>query len=405
MNSPIGFTTTKLTTLNCRAFDTTSIVTRREAIRATGEQTPLPPELRDPMDRLLRACGVNQGINTIDKYWKAFCDKTKFGPEYIDDHIRIPLIGDVLSNLSPDFTGLTEVWGHAASHTLCHSPYGIKAKHLKMPHYDSFREIFSVISENSLVLSALIFTFLDPTVQFLAQSQLNQTGKTNFGRMENMMKSIEAKLIGYFEGKTFYGPGLQPLSLLDVDHWEFIPFQTMGAGFERYTQKGFVSAKVRLKDGQWARTILTHLAVGDNVKDVEIRFSQLKEIISHLESQTEDLPVIMMGDFNIREGTVEYQRLKKLMQVRGFKNAYREVHPEMDIRKHYTYNDGLLHFQGKLGMACPPGHPDEFQILDYIWVKGLRVHDARIIGPELHHSGYGGKPITDHRGVAVSVYC
>jgi endonuclease/exonuclease/phosphatase family metal-dependent hydrolase len=112
---------------------------------------------------------------------------------------------------------------------------------------------------------------------------------------------------------TFVGGGLVYLSRLPLR----VRFARLarGAGPDGYARKGLAVADVTLPSGRTAHVLNTHLqADDDNVPGVESRATRAAQLAGIARAVAEleggGAPVVLCGDFNVPQGTGEYEEMR-----------------------------------------------------------------------------------------------
>ena len=126
----------------------------------------------------------------------------------------------------------------------------------------------------------------------------------------------------YLRGQLL-GSGLVLLSKHPITEATFVPFRDR-AGDERWAQKGFICARVRVSPHLDVDVISTHLHApcGDAPYAAErlSNVAQLVDAIDALQKRGRQR-VLVVGDLNITAGSAEYQRLTDALSARGLKDV------------------------------------------------------------------------------------
>ena len=70
-------------------------------------------------------------------------------------------------------------------------------------------------------------------------------------------------------------------------------------GWDAHKDKGFLSTKIRIANGDYIWNINTHLDAGSTCHDQYVRFNQLFQLRDYIDSRGTSIPVLVSGDFNI----------------------------------------------------------------------------------------------------------
>lgn len=112
---------------------------------------------------------------------------------------------------------------------------------------------------------------------------------------------IGPKAYGFNSNNLGISSGLFIASKYPIENTSFTPFSPSETPKER--NYGFFSLDIK----NIARIITTHLQPGDSPKDIDYRFAQVEVILKSREKSS--LPTFVCGDFNLENGSAEYQKV------------------------------------------------------------------------------------------------
>lgn len=166
------------------------------------------------------------------------------------------------------------------------------------------------------------------------------------------------------------GAGLLLLSKHEVIDSSFTQFEDLVSS-DRWSQKGFIEAKLKYGPNDLIYILTTHTQSGNNSDEIQARKNNFQQIYNSIRDINLSIPVFVTGDFNVigeyHKGaeTDEYRTLKKNFGVQGFVDAYRTLYKQAKINHGFTYNG----YKNKLIPIFEPKDYNVQQRLDYIFIN------------------------------------
>ncbi len=90
-------------------------------------------------------------------------------------------------------------------------------------------------------------------------------------------------------------------------------------GFDAMKSKGVLQARVDMPKAGLVEVFVTHLQAGGGDKNARVRAAQARELLERVE--TVDVPVIVLGDFNLHAGNGVDERTWARLQAAGLTDA------------------------------------------------------------------------------------
>ena len=187
--------------------------------------------------------------------------------------------------------------------------------------------------------------------------------------------------------KVGLGSGLLNFSSFKVIKKDFVKFQSC-LGIDCMAAKGILFTRIELASGKVIDIFNTHLQAGG--KHSEARKGQLSQIASFIKSYDQGNPTILMGDFNIKAKSPEYEILQKTML--GFKDLWDTFHPDLDG---HTAD----------GVRNPWINSNNQSRIDYIFIKdgkelNWKVNDVKLaFDYPMSYKGEESLMPSDHFGI------
>ncbi len=171
-----------------------------------------------------------------------------------------------------------------------------------------------------------------------------------------------------------FGGGLAILARAPI-RARFVPFESAATGFDRFADKGFAIAEVRLPGRAPLRVVNVHMQADDPRHDPpafrRARAAQIEALVAA--AKPNGMPTIVAGDLNVAEGSAEYdQVLRPALETHGFVDhgAGRGLHTFDVVR-----NDLLRHLE--------PHDRHGPRRLDYLWSAAGQTTELREKSAEL----------------------
>lgn len=193
------------------------------------------------------------------------------------------------------------------------------------------------------------------------------------------------------------GSGLITLSRYPILETEFLRYQNC-VGFDCLADKGVLRTRILLPDHTQIDVYNTHLNAGVHIGldlSDKVRERQLEQLSKWIESRSQDLTAIIMGDTNSPEDSVNYDQMKQSFQAL---DLYRLFHFSGPEYLGYTWDA-----QENAWIPQLPEWMMQPMRIDYIWLRGCKnplLYDARVAFKE---NVKKGKPLSDHFAVHVEV--
>lgn len=187
-----------------------------------------------------------------------------------------------------------------------------------------------------------------------------------------------------FGSPTVFGSGLFVLSKYPITQTNWVYYNSCAVA-DCFASKGTLLLTVKLPSGKQIQMGSTHLQAGGNSKRVRIRrkqIQQMKKLLS--ERSLPEIPVVMLGDFNIDLHSEPFQELLR----------------ELDLKN--SKLEGELDHSNGFPVECysKPGSDDK-ELIDHI-LSGNKSHLV-VSGKKIRpFSGMiNGKdcPLSDHYGI------
>lgn len=88
-------------------------------------------------------------------------------------------------------------------------------------------------------------------------------------------------------------------------------------GFDGWKAKGLLAAEV-LVDETAVMFGVTHLQAGGGARNAAVRAAQVQEILTALDESNDDVPVVLLGDFNLYDNVAADDRTRSVLEDAGF---------------------------------------------------------------------------------------
>lgn len=215
----------------------------------------------------------------------------------------------------------------------------------------------------------------------------------------NLRKKIKNNSSKNFTGLYAYqsgnvlGNGLYNLSKFTITQKAFMPFVNCRS-VQCAASKGVLYMQVKLANGFIIDTFSTHLQAYQ--KDARIRAKQLKQAIKFINKMNNgDLPVLLVGDFNIIASTSEYSSFSHLLN--GFKDAWLDYRPSDNG---FTWNPDINTWAN-----YDEDESIQYQRIDYIFVKDGKqlkwnIIDINVMFNHSYTTQSGPMFVSDHFGLS-----
>lgn len=181
--------------------------------------------------------------------------------------------------------------------------------------------------------------------------------------------------------RTWYKPvnsGLVVFSKLPLSQKKFFPFQRLRHA-DMFSSKGIQKILVHISKDKTVHVVNTHFQA--RPEHGAIRKEQLKLLEEKvLKGKAKEEVVVLAGDFNIDQKTTEYKGLLKS----GGVSPMRLLGPLF-----FTTDSEINTFRSD----------GRRELIDYIFVRGARVKEQRILNPTGAYATFQGASLSDHQPV------
>lgn len=199
---------------------------------------------------------------------------------------------------------------------------------------------------------------------------------------QTFLTSLRPKLAHISRGAPW--SGLAIVSRYRLSHTGFVAFRA-SSGSDSLASKGVQHALAHCPQGSiWV--VNTHLQSGrGGAEEALRRTSQVPQLVQLIQTlrRKKNYPVLLLGDFNLDEASLEYQDLSLLLDRRlGLRDVSKGL---FTAGAHTSLENKVSNFQEKESLK-----------LDYVWAsKGIRVGEVRSRPFPLARFWY----VSDHFGV------
>ncbi|KAL0574263.1 hypothetical protein V5O48_007692 [Marasmius crinis-equi] len=199
-------------------------------------------------------------------------------------------------------------------------------------------------------------------------------------------------------GGVPFGDGLNTLSDFSYIDLERVKWDKCNSNDgDCLTPKGFSFARVRVADSVWVDVYNLHTDAGSDDGDRTARASNLAQVSAYIQSHSQGMPVVVMGDTNSRyTSDVDSDSLHSLIDVGGFTDSWVK-----NIR------GGSFPTKGSTALTCPFPFPsgtsqatmNACEVVDKIFVRGSEVVQLVPASYRTANNDFvnsTGAPLSDH---------